>query len=1196
METDSFSEDLEHVVNNQGISDIDFFQSVNGGREFNVSYHKVSGTRSEDTSKGKTHTAQLHAVPGFSHVVEEIARFLRTDPSLQVVDDTELDVERNAGKAKGNRLRKSMSRRPGNLTSGEGEQVLGSDLDMHDGCRRNGSHSSETFVAVSDISLRTIPSELPPPSRPPPVLDASRGHSSGFHSKSERVDDGETLGYSSPPFYDVEVDINSSSAAMKNAMHRPAAKLKNAEEFRGRKKGASETNTKSSYRVKNDEAKISEITRFDSLNDDRKQESCDVRSGNMKISATDESQKATKVAPETSEPLERERLVNMFEEKHIKESRSSLESDRSTAVGTWKEETEFFELVGTEEHGKVIRPINHTTSLMQDTKTYEHGRKVGEAPNIQEEYKNVKAIAEGYQVEDKKKSKAAKMALEQGKSIRKSKSSNEKYRQRENVKNDKMTEFFELQKNEKKTRTVHQHGKTGNIATKADQSDSLREIAETQHKEHQKVESAKSKEVDRQTRIEVQCSMDHKDNEKKLKEDEDQQLSVKRQKQKQSQKMKENGKIVREAFALGTAEGEERVKDSENLDRIDERVNEPLKIDRPEEKTTCKRENEIIFKQAKQIKSKKGLKEAYESKTIEKSLEGSFKKEESDQGLKYALGKIENEMGLEEDFELELSKKSTTEVFYQEGNEQYERDQAKEKCREVFNEYGKGNILKKAGHSEKIQKVQKQAPELERNGGNEAQRKKEIESPSNPAFDREGSVDISNEDSHAEKSEKMLKDTGSEKDKGLDKDLEQIQADGEGVDMEFSKEINETLETEYDESLLAAHSSSIHEEKMGKLEASEEPIADPENGKARTDCKVDEKKLEEIGVENLLANVRKQASEISLGDVEHSGTQSGRVDHKMTNADGLGFCSEKTCTEKTNIVSPMEFGPDSQERKLAHEWGERGNIKQHANAGLNHEQIREQESSSQANPCGDDRRNTVADAPGIVPKAASVQNSCQRSYVAHSTKSKDKSLDEIPAAVEKDAERTRREVELEKDRLRKIEEEIERERERHKDRMAVNRAMLEAEREREREKDRMAVDRATLEARDRAYTEARERAERAAFERATAEARQRALGEARERLEKACAEARDKSFADKAAAEAKLKAERAAVERATAEARERAMEKVKVERAVFESRERLERSVSEKFGVSFRNDGRQGSSSSVSVHLNKLVINYVIAC
>ncbi|KAI3502873.1 hypothetical protein L1887_31245 [Cichorium endivia] len=95
---------------------------------------------------------------------------------------------------------------------------------------------------------------------------------------------------------------------------------------------------------------------------------------------------------------------------------------------------------------------------------------------------------------------------------------------------------------------------------------------------------------------------------------------------------------------------------------------------------------------------------------------------------------------------------------------------------------------------------------------------------------------------------------------------------------------------------------------------------------------------------------------------------------------------------------------------------------------------------------------------------------------------------------------------------------------------------LEEERERqiEREKDRMAMDRATLEARERAFSEIKERSERAAVERATAEFRQRALAEARERLEKACAEARERSLADKAM-EGRLR-----VEKATAEARERA--------------------------------------------------------
>ncbi|GJM89853.1 hypothetical protein PR202_ga06075 [Eleusine coracana subsp. coracana] len=106
------------------------------------------------------------------------------------------------------------------------------------------------------------------------------------------------------------------------------------------------------------------------------------------------------------------------------------------------------------------------------------------------------------------------------------------------------------------------------------------------------------------------------------------------------------------------------------------------------------------------------------------------------------------------------------------------------------------------------------------------------------------------------------------------------------------------------------------------------------------------------------------------------------------------------------------------------------------------------------------------------------------------------------------------------------------------------RKLEEEERERERKKDRLAVERATREAHERAFAEAREKAEKMAFERISA-ARQRASAEAREKEERASAEAR-------------IKAERAAVERATAEARERAIEKAKAERALAEARERRE--------------------------------------
>ncbi|KQK08881.1 uncharacterized protein LOC100831536 isoform X2 [Brachypodium distachyon] len=115
----------------------------------------------------------------------------------------------------------------------------------------------------------------------------------------------------------------------------------------------------------------------------------------------------------------------------------------------------------------------------------------------------------------------------------------------------------------------------------------------------------------------------------------------------------------------------------------------------------------------------------------------------------------------------------------------------------------------------------------------------------------------------------------------------------------------------------------------------------------------------------------------------------------------------------------------------------------------------------------------------------------------------------------------------------------------------------EKERERERTKDRLAVQRATREAHERAFADARSKAERIALERITS-SRQRASAKAHEKEEKASSEA----TTVKASREARIKAERAAVERATAEARDRAIEKAK---AAADAKERME-----KFRSSFK--------------------------
>ncbi|KAL0432098.1 UNVERIFIED_CONTAM: Auxilin-like protein 1 [Sesamum radiatum] len=162
---------------------------------------------------------------------------------------------------------------------------------------------------------------------------------------------------------------------------------------------------------------------------------------------------------------------------------------------------------------------------------------------------------------------------------------------------------------------------------------------------------------------------------------------------------------------------------------------------------------------------------------------------------------------------------------------------------------------------------------------------------------------------------------------------------------------------------------------------------------------------------------------------------------------------------------------------------------------------------------------------------------------------RDKNFKEnLAARNQKLGDGIRRQTEVENELMRKMEEE--------------------REREREREKDRMAVDKAALEAREKSYADARERAERAAVERATAEARQRAMAGARERLERASMEAR-------------LRADRAAVDRATAEAWQRAAEKSMAEKTASNLHDRVERSVPDRFSASFRSaDTRKTSLSS----------------
>ncbi|CAN6452962.1 unnamed protein product [Victoria cruziana] len=127
----------------------------------------------------------------------------------------------------------------------------------------NQSDSSEVFLTVAEINLQTQPTQVPPPSRPPPKLDVRRDAKTGsstnnwtkkhsLHSLANnnsghhRMTSSETHvveGALKPcvfPCLDVEMDANSaasaSTAAMKDVMDKSKTKTKIAKESKERRR------------------------------------------------------------------------------------------------------------------------------------------------------------------------------------------------------------------------------------------------------------------------------------------------------------------------------------------------------------------------------------------------------------------------------------------------------------------------------------------------------------------------------------------------------------------------------------------------------------------------------------------------------------------------------------------------------------------------------------------------------------------------------------------------------------------------------------------------------------------------------------------------------------------------------------------------------------------------------------------------
>ncbi|PON99618.1 DnaJ domain containing protein [Trema orientale] len=1156
-EFESLSEESDVSGKVQSFSNGSPDHSFDGSTEFNISYHKANQISSEDISNGVTHVTKFHALQGFTVMVDSPLQQTEDKRTfLQETDDSNISMDLSVDMMKAKHPKKTMSHPPNGSVGG---LAFENDLRPQKGCDGNGFLRRDMFVGISEISLRTQPSELPPPCRAPPALEGKKGDSSKLVPDRSCLASEGISGDNSPPFFDVEVDASSSAAAsaaaIKEAMERAQAKIKSAKELMEKKKGGLQTSYKSGSKK---DKKVKEGKTGKSIDGSNKIKDKTVKSAyeredsGTNLFVREEKQKVTKTAPEVAEFLEEEKTFTSTE-KYVKdisekESWSSRGSHKINEANEWKEATEFFELVTTDESMKAFELVNSKKSFLHNTMIHE---------NEQIE----KATMESFEKhsENGRKVRAAREDNEQEKFEKKQKGTKEPRGHEENIVQLKGTkQAYEHKDGEKKIK-MGSSKRSG-----ADKSTKEKKTAADKSKVEQAVKQGendqKLMEADKMVEIEEKLELFH--------------VSV------------DNEETQREAF---------------NQDR-----------------------NVKFFEEAfEQAENEKKESKGLEQEESEKWLKEIFEKVESERRQEEAVPQQENGKRLKQPLEQEINKKKQKEAVKLEDEKRPEETHK----REV-------NVkIPKSADGEKETRNSMKACEQEDNTKRftESQDKEEREEKLLEEFKQLDTQNMPKEFLKQEKTVQLLKDAVKWEDKmGLDKEHEGMEKDENNMEVKLAKGTQVHME---DENLLQpdeAHkldcgentqSSQFtchHDENSGKLKTTQESLAHKENSDARTEppdnemqpeaagrknksvdkdikapgiaemyplrmedaekdfpldgtlkktsgeIKIKPKDIEKesgpFGVENVLVGEKLKAPGKSQGNLEH-----GKNHFKVEDAFELPHLDNqvKKVEESASVLgqpyaeknsSQVGSVSENQVKEFAHQWKERGEDCTQAKATLNQEKKEKTVPTQLVKENTEDKRKTEMAQPSRAEEKQKIQKSGQQGNAGLAAERKEKTSGDV------ETERMKRERELENERLRKIEEE--------------------REREREREKDRMAVDLATLEARERAFSESRERTERAAVERVTAEARQRAMAEARERLEKACAEAREKSLAGKAAMEARIRAERTAVERATAEARERAAEKAMAERAAFEARERVQRSVSDKFSASSRNNVMRQSSSS----------------
>ncbi|KAJ6336911.1 hypothetical protein OIU76_006722 [Salix suchowensis] len=342
------------------------FQSIDGVKQCNVSYTK-SNPGSKNGTDGTTRAAQLHEVPGYTFLADEISPSKMTEggkPARSVLNDSHFNA--NVGKSlkEDTVRRKAVSgpqpkisdtnsfRSPAEFQKKSGRNRSISN-DMPFDASRNRSISNDMPFDAFEIGLGRRPPSSSPTNSSYSVGGTHFSKNSMFGAYINDASKVADLPASSDEEMDADSDAAASAAALRKAIEEAQMKILIAKELMKRKKEGLQNRAKTSFN-KSWKAQKSEVKTEERLKRSNELVEREMRgkegTARQEFSGVSEGNvsKASQLTPDFGDEKKSSFAHNAAGETHSKESKSTRTDNRLEEAEDWESTEEFFEAADNE--------------------------------------------------------------------------------------------------------------------------------------------------------------------------------------------------------------------------------------------------------------------------------------------------------------------------------------------------------------------------------------------------------------------------------------------------------------------------------------------------------------------------------------------------------------------------------------------------------------------------------------------------------------------------------------------------------------------------------------------------------------------------------------------------------------------------------------------------------------------------------